>query len=143
MGVLSFSPLDGGFLTGKYKGPDDLTGENRFALFGRMSGRGFDPHAELIHRKLALVAELEKIARDIGVTLAQMAIAFVLQHPAITAAIIGPRTLDQLEGLLPSTHVKLGAETLDRIDALVPPGSMLNAFYDLPPGTTKDQLRRG
>jgi aryl-alcohol dehydrogenase-like predicted oxidoreductase len=142
MGVLSFSPLDGGFLTGKYRAPDDLTGENRFALFGRMSGRGFDPHAELIHRKLAIVVELEKIAQEIDATLAQMAIAFVLQHPAITSAIIGPRTLDQLEGLLPSTDVKLSDETLDRIDALVPPGTMLNAFYDLPSGMTKDQLRR-
>lgn len=142
MGVLSFSPLDGGFLTGKYKGPEDLEGENRFALFGRMSGRAFDPHTEVIRRKLEIVPELAKIADEIGVTLPQMAIAFVLQHPAITSAIIGPRTMDQLEGLLPASDIKLSAETLDRIDALVPPGTMMNALNDLPSGTTKDQMRR-
>jgi len=142
MGVLSFSPLDGGFLSGKYRGPEDLEGENRFALFGRMVGRAFDPHTELIRRKLALVSDLGKLADEIGITLAQMAVAFVLQHPAVTSAIIGPRTMEQLEGLLPAVDVRLSAETLDRIDALVPPGTNLNAINDLPPGTTKDQLRR-
>jgi aryl-alcohol dehydrogenase-like predicted oxidoreductase len=142
MGVLTFSPLDGGFLAGKYKGPEDLAGENRIALFGRMAGRPFDPNTDLIRRKLAMVAELSKLADEIGVTIAQMSVAFVLQHPAVTAAIIGPRTMDQLEGLLPATDVKLSAETLDRIDALVPPGTMMNALNDLPSGTTRDQLRR-
>ena len=85
MGVLSFSPLDGGFLTGKYKGPEDLLGENRFALFGRMSGRAFDPYAEVIRRKLEIVPELAKLARENGITLAQMAIAFVNSRPFVTA----------------------------------------------------------
>ena len=97
----------------------------------------------MIRRKLEIVPELAKLARENGITLAQMAIAFVLQHPAITSAIIGPRTLEQLEDLLPAAQVTLSAETLDRIDALVPPGSLLNTINDLPPGTTKDQLRRG
>ncbi|MBN8830582.1 MAG: aldo/keto reductase [Sphingomonadales bacterium] len=143
MGTISFSPLDGGYLSGRYRTPEDLTGENRFAYFGRLTGRAFDPHAEAIRRKLDLVVELTKIAEELGVTLAQMAVAFVIQHPGVTAAIIGPRTLDHLESLLPAVDVRLTAEALDRIDGLVPPGTTLNPINDMPTGTAKAALRRG
>jgi len=143
MGVITFSPLDGGFLSGKYRGPEDLEGDNRIAYFGRMMRGTFDPHADWIRRKLDIVAELTKLADEIGVSIAQMAVAFVIQHPAVTASIIGPRTMDQLESLLPAADLKLSAETLDRIDALVPPGVSTNpSFHDLPSGTTRAALRR-
>ncbi len=142
MGVLTFSPLDGGFLTGRYRTPEDLSGDNRIAYFGRMMNRTFDPHAAWIGRKFELVAELETLAAELGVTLAQMAVAFVIRHPGVTAAIIGPRTLDQLEGLLPAGDLTLPAETLDRIDALAPPGTTLNPLYDMPSGTTPAALGR-
>jgi len=144
MGAITFSPLDGGFLSGKYRGPQDLAGDNRIAYFGRMMRGTFDPDADWIRRKLVIVAELRKLAEEIGITIAQLAVAFVIQHPAVTAAIIGPRTMEQLEGLLPAADVTLSAETLDRIDALVPPGTSLNpSFHDMPSGTTKAALRRG
>ena len=121
MGVITWSPLDGGFLSGKYRKPEDLAGENRIAFFQQRIRGHFDPHEAWIRRKLELVGELTKLADEIGVTLAQLAVAFVIQHPAVTSAIIGPRTMQHLEGLLPAAGIKLSAETLDRIDALVPP----------------------
>lgn len=143
MGVITFSPLDGGFLSGKYRGPEDLEGDNRIAYFGRLMRGDFDPHAAWIRRKLDIVAELTKLADEIGVSIAQMAVAFVIQHPAVTASIIGPRTMDQLESLLPAGDLKLSVETLDRIDALAPPGMSTNpSFHDIPSGTTKEALRR-
>jgi aryl-alcohol dehydrogenase-like predicted oxidoreductase len=60
-------------------------------------------------------------------TLIEMALAFVLTHPAVTAPIIGPRTIEQLESQLPAAEVTLTGEILDRIDELVPPGVNLNA----------------
>lgn len=76
-------------------------------------------------------------------TLAQMAVAFVMQHPVVTSAIIGPRTMTQLESLLPAGDLVLSADLLDRIDALVPPGTSLNPSHnDLPSGTGKAALRR-
>ena len=62
-----------------------------------------------------------------GVTMAHLAIAFTLEHPGVTSAIIGPRTMDQLETLLGADEVRLDADVLDRIDELVPPGTNLNA----------------
>ncbi len=143
MGTITFSPLDGGYLSGRYRSPEDLTGENRYAFFGRLTGRAFDPYADAVRRKLDLVAELSTLADEIGVSLAHLAIAFVIQHPGVTSAILGPRTLEQLEGLLGADAVKLSAETLDRIDALVPPGTSLNPINDMPSGTTIASLRRG
>ncbi len=143
MGVITWSPLDGGFLSGKYRGPEDLTGDNRIAFFARRMRNNFDPYEAWIRRKLDLVGEIAALAEEIGVTIAQLAVAFAIEHPAVTASIIGPRTPDQLEGLLAAGDLKLSAETLDRIDALVPPGTSLNPIADMPSGTTKAALRRG
>jgi aryl-alcohol dehydrogenase-like predicted oxidoreductase len=143
MGVLSYSPLDGGFLAGKYRGPEDFAGNNRIARFARFSHGSFDPDANYIRRKIALVEELKKISDELGVGIAELAVAFVIQHPAITSAIIGPRTMQHLESVLGGGDLKLSAETLDRIDALCPPGSMLDPINDLPSGTAKSAIRRG
>jgi aryl-alcohol dehydrogenase-like predicted oxidoreductase len=142
MGVITFSPLDGGYLSGRYRKPEDLAGENRFAYFSRLMGRSFDPNSDAIRRKLELVAALSALADEAGVSLAQMAVAFVIQHPAVTSAILGPRTLEQLDSLLPAIDIRLSADLLDRIDALVPPGTSLNTLNDMPSGTTRDMLRR-
>jgi aryl-alcohol dehydrogenase-like predicted oxidoreductase len=143
MGVITWSPLDGGFLSGKYRGPQDLAGDNRIAYFARHLRGTFDPQAGWIRRKLDIVTELVALAEEIGVTIAQLAVAFAIQHPAVTAAIIGPRTLDHLEGPLAAGDIKLSAATLDRIDSLVPPGTTLNPLNDMPSGTTHSLLRRG
>lgn len=142
MGVLTFSPLDGGFLTGRYRTPEDLQGENRIAWFAQRMRGSFDPHQDWIRRKLELVGELATLAEELRITLPQLAVAFVIRHPGVTSAIIGSRTLEQLESLLPAAQVQLSAETLDRIDALVPPGTTLNPLNDMPSGIADPAMRR-
>jgi aryl-alcohol dehydrogenase-like predicted oxidoreductase len=126
MGVLAFSPLDGGFLSGRYRQPTDLRTENRISGFMSYLHGAFDAEDDINRRKLALVTELAAIAAEANVTLAQLSIAALLAHPALTSVIIGPRTLEQLQGLLPTGDLRLLPETLEKIDALVPPGSMLS-----------------
>ena len=76
--------------------------------------------------KLDAVEDLAQLAEQTGVTLIQLAIAFVLNHPAITAALIGPRTMEQLESQLTAADVVLDEAVLDRIDEIVPPGTTIN-----------------
>lgn len=142
MGMIVWSPLDGGFLSGRYRKPDDFTDDSRIVHFTKLFHGGFDPNEAPIRRKLEIVGELAALADAAGVTLAQLPVAFTIEHPAVTSAIIGPRTMEHLETILAAGDLKLSAETLDRIDALVPPGSSLNPLVDLPSGTAKTSLRR-
>jgi aryl-alcohol dehydrogenase-like predicted oxidoreductase len=139
MGVIIWSPLDGGFLAGKYRKTGDLTEDSRIGKFTRRFTGSFDPEAELFQRKLALVEELDAVASEAGMPLVEMATAFTLQHPFVTSAIIGPRTMEHLEGVLPAVQRKLDGAVMDRIDDLVPPGTSVNPIRDLPDGTA---LRR-
>ena len=128
MGVLVWSPLCRGWLTGRYRRDAfDRSPEGRAA---RVAGRGvgwqFDESRPEIQRKLDLVEELAKLAADAGVSMTHLAIAFTLAHPAVTSAIIGPRTSDQLDDLLAGADVRLDAATLDAIDELVPPGTVVD-----------------
>jgi aryl-alcohol dehydrogenase-like predicted oxidoreductase len=144
MGVLSYSPLDGGFLAGKYRRPEDFGGDdNRIARFSKFSYGSFDPRADYIRRKIEVVEELETLARELGIGIAEMAVAFVLQHPAKTSAIIGPRTMEHLESVIGAADVRLSPEVLDRIDVLCPPGTKYDPVVDVPSGITKSALRRG
>jgi aryl-alcohol dehydrogenase-like predicted oxidoreductase len=122
MGVIPWSPLNGGFLTGRYR-PGAPPPEGGRAA--RTPGR-FDPSLPGVARKLELVPPLEAVAREVGLPLTHLAIGFTLAHPAVSSSIIGPRTMDQLEDLLGSADVSLDEATLDRIDALVPPGTVIN-----------------
>ncbi len=122
MGVIPWSPLNGGFLTGRYRPGEETPTSGRAA---RLPER-FDPARPAVAAKLALVPELEKVAADAGMPLTHMALAFTLAHPAISSAIIGPRTMEQLEGCLGAMEVSLDDDTLDAIDALVPPGTNIN-----------------
>ena len=142
MGMIVWSPLDGGFLSGRFRKPDDFTDDSRIARFGKLFQGGFDAHGDLVRRKLQIVGELSKLADATGVTLAQLAIGFTIAHPAVTSSIIGPRKMDHLETVLAAGDLKLSAETLDAIDALVTPGTSLNPLTDLPSGTDKASLRR-
>jgi aryl-alcohol dehydrogenase-like predicted oxidoreductase len=123
MGVIVWSPLAGGWLTGRIR---------RLADVDMTKGRAqriplrFDPSLPENVAKLAAVEELIKIAADAGCSLIQMALAFVVGHPAVTSAIIGPRTMDQLTDLLTAASVTLDDDVLDRIDQVVPPGATLN-----------------
>jgi aryl-alcohol dehydrogenase-like predicted oxidoreductase len=123
MGVIPWSPLAGGWLSGKFRRGMEQPTTGRAA---RIPAR-YDLSLPGNQRKLDLVEELEKLAAEAGVPLIHLAIAFVLQHPAVSAAIIGPRTMEQLEGQLGAVDLELDGAVLDRIDELVPPGTNLNA----------------
>lgn len=122
MGVIPWSPLNGGFLTGRYRLGEDIPTSGRAA---RLPER-FDPERPRVRAKLELIPDLESVAADAGMPLTHLAIGFTLAHPAVSAAIIGPRTMDQLEGLLGAGDVALDDDVLDRIDGLVPPGTNVN-----------------
>ncbi|MEU6984123.1 aldo/keto reductase [Streptomyces sp. NPDC046324] len=122
MGVLTWSPLASGFLTGKYRKdrPVDLTG-GRPAL----TPHRFDPELPGNAAKYDAVEQLIALAEEIGCSLPELALAFVTAHPAVTSVIIGPRTGEQLEGLLKGASLVLDDGVLDRIDEIVPPGTNL------------------
>jgi aryl-alcohol dehydrogenase-like predicted oxidoreductase len=124
MGVLSYSPLAGGWLSGRYRKDADTTGPASEAR-KRLANR-FDLSLPENQRKLDAADALATLADEAGISLIVMAIAFVLRHPAITAAIIGPRTMDHLESQLAAADVVLTGDVLDRIDAIVAPGVTLN-----------------
>jgi aryl-alcohol dehydrogenase-like predicted oxidoreductase len=90
-----------------------------------VAGR-FDTSLPENQRKLDLVERLLRIAKEAGMSLTHLAHAFVLAHPAVTAAIIGPRTMEHLEDVLAGADVRLDARTQDAIDEAVPPGTVLN-----------------
>lgn len=124
MGVVVWSPLSQGWLTGKWRHgqkPNDTQRQN------------LQPHLYEMtrpdnQRKLDLIDQLDVIANEAGTSIMHMALAFVCAHPAVTSAIIGPRTPEQLEGLLGAAEVELDDATLDAIDAIIPPGT--NVSHD-------------
>ena len=124
MGVIPYSPLAGGWLSGRYRKDADVTGPMSYAR-QRLANR-FDMSLPENQRKLDAAEQLAELAHQAGMTLIQLAIAFVLRHPAVTAAIIGPRTMDHLESQLDAADVELTGDVLDRIDEIVPPGINLN-----------------
>lgn len=123
MGVIPYSPLAGGWLSGRYS-KDAQDGPMSVAR-KRLANR-FDLSLPENQRKLDAVEQLGKLADDAGLSLIQLAIAFVLRHPAITAPIIGLRTMEHLESQLAAADVVLSDDVLDRIDEIVPPGVTLN-----------------
>jgi aryl-alcohol dehydrogenase-like predicted oxidoreductase len=122
VGVLTWAPLNGGWLTGKY---NDATAPPAESRADRQPDH-FDYGTSVHDRKLALVARLLEVARDAGVSLTHLAHAFVLAHPAVTSAILGPRTLPQLQDVLAGVDVTATADVLDAIDAIIPPGTDVN-----------------
>ncbi len=118
MGTLVWSPLNGGWLSGAYRKSAGQRNEGRAA---RAPAR-YDLSDPANQQKVDIVESLVEIAEGVGVSLAHLAIAWVLHHPAVTSAIIGPRVLEHLTTLLGAEDITLSAEVLDKIDALVPPG---------------------
>jgi aryl-alcohol dehydrogenase-like predicted oxidoreductase len=140
MGVIPWSPLAGGWLSGKWrKGVDNLTSHRAARLPQR-----YDLSIPENQRKLEAADALAGVAEEAGLSLVHMAIAFVLNHPAVSSAIIGPRTMEQLKTQLDAPSVVLDADLLDRIDEIVPPGtnfSLTDTGY-LPPAVTDPSQRR-
>jgi len=122
MGILSYSPLAGGWLSGHWNAQATPASTARQRLVAR-----FDMTLPENQRKLEAVVELGKLAEEAGLSLVELAIAFVINHPTVTSAIVGPRTIEQLDGQLPAAEVSIDGVLLDRIDQIVTPGVNINA----------------
>jgi aryl-alcohol dehydrogenase-like predicted oxidoreductase len=122
MGVIAWSPLAGGWLSGRWrKDAGELTSRR-----AAMIPQRYDLSLPGNQAKLEAADALARLAGESGISLIHMALAFVVNHPAVTAAIIGPRTMEQLESQLGAEELHLDAALLDRIDEIVPPGTTLN-----------------
>jgi aryl-alcohol dehydrogenase-like predicted oxidoreductase len=121
MGVIPWSPLAGGWLSGRYR-KDDYPESRR----AQMIPRRYDMSLPANQRKLEAADALAQLAEEAGMSLIHMALAFVIRHPAVTAAIIGPRTMEHLESQVGAADVTLSDDVLDRIDEIVPPGVNVN-----------------
>jgi diketogulonate reductase-like aldo/keto reductase len=125
MGILTYSPLGGGWLSGRYGKDANASPASSARARGALAAR-FGMSLPENQRKLEAVEQLPQVADDAGLTLIELAIAFVLNHPGVTSAIIGPRTMEQLESQLPAADIVLDPATLDRIDGIVKPGVVIN-----------------
>ena len=134
MGTLVYSPLAGGMLTGRYRKGQEPQTHRMVTGFRYLRDE----------RRLEVVEELLPLAEDAGLSLTHLAMAFTIAHPAVTSAIIGPRTMEQLDDLLAGVEVALTDDVLDRIDKIVPPGTDVSALdmeYQ-PPALLDTGLRR-
>ncbi len=139
LGVLVWSPLASGWLSGAIReGRDITTNRSTFML------QRFDTAIPSNRAKLDAVEQLAKLADEAGLTMIQLALGFVTTHPAVTSALIGPRTLDHLHAQLAAADTVLSADVLDAIDAIVAPGTDLAAHEknDTPPALLDPALRR-
>jgi aryl-alcohol dehydrogenase-like predicted oxidoreductase len=148
MGIIAYSPLAGGMLSGKYRQGEVPPEDSRVARARSMGGRfaqRFDFDREPVRRKLEAVDGLRGVADAAGVRLTHLAVAFTLAHPAVTSAIVGPRTMDHLEDLLKGAETRLDEATLDAIDEVVAPGEIVDPAdrgWD-PPWLEPTARRRG
>jgi aryl-alcohol dehydrogenase-like predicted oxidoreductase len=140
VGVIPWSPLGGGWLSGRYRKDAKVPSSHRAKLVANR----YDMTLPVNQAKLEAADRLAALAEEAGLSLVQMALAFVLEHPAVTAAIIGPRTLEQLEGQLGADEIRLDPQLLDCIDEVVPPGTTINPVdrgWD-PPSLASPKSRR-
>ena len=138
MGVIPWSPLAGGWLTGRSRAEGEQTPRQK------MMSHRFDPSLPGNQRKAEVVDQLEQVAEEAGLSMIHMALGFVLAHPAVTAPIIGPRTMDHLESQLGAAEVTLSKDVLDKIDEIAAPGADVvggeRSFT--PPAVAQASLRR-
>ena len=121
MGTLTYSPLAGGWLSGRWRKDSASTPTSS----ARPPAR-FDMSAPGNQRKLDAVEEVAALAEKSGMSLIELAVAFVINHPGVTSAIIGPRTREQLDAFLPAADVTLSTDVLESIDEIVAPGVTVN-----------------
>jgi aryl-alcohol dehydrogenase-like predicted oxidoreductase len=141
MGVIPWSPLAGGWLSGKWRlGGEDMSSRRSARIPGR-----YDLSKPENQKKLEAADALATLAEDSGISLVHLALAFVINHPAVTSAIIGPRTREHLDSQLGALDVELTEDILDRVDEIVPPGttfSWADAGYQPPAIATAWRRRR-
>ena len=135
IGVMVWSPLSKGLLTGRYRKGQPLPDSLRVKVF---------PKQMSDERSLDIVEQLIPLADSVGLSLTHMSMAFVMSHPGVTSAILGPRTMQQLDDLLAGAEVRLTDDVLDRIDQIAPPGIDIgvNGAAYVPPAILRADLRR-
>lgn len=140
MGVLVWSPLAQGWLSGKYRRGQRPNDVHR----GNLQPHLFDASKPDVARKYEAIEALGRIASEAGISLMHMALAFVCRHPAVTCAILGPRTMEHLTGALAGADVSLSDEVMDAIDAVVAPGTNVSRDDDgyVAPAVADKSLRR-
>src|SRR2546428_12039560 len=122
MGVIAWSPLAGGWLSGRWrKGSEQLTSRR-----SAMIPQRYDLSLPANQAKLEAADALARLAEESGMSLIHLPLAFVIRHPAVTAAIIGPRTMEHLDSQLGAADAQLDTAVLDRIDEIVAPGITIN-----------------
>jgi aryl-alcohol dehydrogenase-like predicted oxidoreductase len=137
LGVLTFSPLNSGWLSGRA----NLSSSHRASLLPA----AYDASTPAGRLKAAALEKLVVVADEAGMTLPQLASAFVRAHPAVTSVLIGPRTQEQLDGLVSGADIELSDDLLDRIDDIVAPGTDLDPadnYAATPPAIEDPRLRR-
>ncbi|MEV6232664.1 aldo/keto reductase [Saccharopolyspora shandongensis] len=139
LGVLVWSPLASGWLSGAIREGQEIT-TNRSAFMPQR----FDTAIPANRARLDAVERLAEVADGADLTMIQLALGFVTAHPAVTSALIGPRTLDHLHSQLAAADTVLSADVLDAIDEIVSPGTDLAADEksDTPPALLDPALRR-
>jgi aryl-alcohol dehydrogenase-like predicted oxidoreductase len=141
MAVIPWSPLAGGWLSGKWRRGGEPVASSRAQ---RVPAR-YDLDDPANQRKFDAADALAALAEEAGMSLVHLALAWVLQNPAVTSAIIGPRTMEQLTTQVDAADLDLDGALLDRIDEIVPPGtnfSWADAGY-APPMVADPRARRG
>jgi aryl-alcohol dehydrogenase-like predicted oxidoreductase len=140
LGVLAWSPLASGWLSGAIR-----AGREMATSRAKLRPERFDLTISANRARLDAVEQLAKVADEAGLTMIQLALGFVTAHPAVTSAIIGPRTLEHLHSQLAAADTVLSADVLDAIDSVVVPGADLAAHekFDTPPALLNPALRRG
>ena len=124
VGIITWAPMAMGVLAGRYDDPNKFPEGSRAALRG-----GF--YADRVTEKgIEVGRKFTKIAKNLNLTPAQLAILWCKDQKGITAPLIGPRTVEQLEPLLPVLEMKLSEDTRSECDALVPPGSVVANFHN-------------
>ncbi|MGR3936308.1 aldo/keto reductase [Streptomyces sp. BRA346] len=139
LGVLVWSPLASGWLSGAVRAGRSIATSRSTVMPER-----FDTTIPANRARLDAVERLAEVADDAGLTMIQLALGFVTAHPAVTSALIGPRTLDHLHAQLAAADTVLPADVLDAIDAIVAPGTDLapHEKHDTPPALLDPSLRR-
>ena len=134
MGILPWGPLGQGLLTGRVR-----RGQDNNIIRAKLLTRAFtDEH------RLDVVEQLIPLAEEAGLSMPHLAMAFAISHPAVTSALLGARTMEQLDGLLAGMDVARSDDVLDRIDEIVPPGTDIGTLDQayVPPALNKTELRR-
>ena len=133
MGVLVWGPLGQGMLTGRVR-----RGQDTDVIRAKFHTAFRD------ERRLDVVEQLIPLAQEAGLSMTHLAMAFAIAHPAVTSALLGARTMEQLDDLLAGLDVALTDDVLDRIDEIVPPGTDIGTLDQayVPPAMQNTSLRR-